>query len=189
MFLRGAVSRYSLQGRRSAGPSGLLKNTRTPASSPAANFGAKRRARITGTKSICVRSSLSCSMEKQRWASSQAHQRSYGHQSRPNRFRSIRETEYAALATTWRLDSLTVRGNSSSVTIFHFLRHRISGTDDTWAATGHRRPQLNISNSWDLQALPPARNQQLFGYFWRHYYVTNDCPTAKSSMFISAVTK
>ena len=50
-----------------------------------------------------------------------------------------------------------------SFTFFHILRHRISGTDYNWAATGYRRPQLNISNYWDLQALPPARNQQLFG--------------------------
>ena len=35
----------------------------------------------------------------------QVQQRSYGHQSRPNLFRSIRETEYAARATTWRLHS------------------------------------------------------------------------------------
>ena len=50
-----------------------------------------------------------------------------------------------------------VRGNSSSITIFHIQRHSQSftfngtcnsGIDDHWAATGYR----NISNHWDLQA-------------------------------------
>ena len=31
----------------------------------------------------------------------------------------------------WRV----VRGNSSSITIFHILRHHNSGTDNNWAAT------------------------------------------------------
>ena len=61
----------------------------------------------------------------------------------------------------------------------HILRHRNSGTDDNWAATGCRRPQLNISNYCDLH-LPEISN------YSDTIVDTNDCLTAKSFMFISA---
>ena len=71
-------------------PSGLLNDTHTPAFSPAA----KRQARLRERNR-----SASDPVFPAPWRHGegrpQAQQRSYCHHSRPNRFRSIRETEYA----------------------------------------------------------------------------------------------
>ena len=50
-----------------------------------------------------------------------------------------------------------VRGNSSSITIFHFLRHSDSRTDDNWPATGY--PGRNLTPAtYKLYHLPEISN-------------------------------